>query len=65
MKFNPTPEQRRWIYGIIVAVVPLLTVLNIVSGDVAGHIIAIATAILGLSGSAMAFRNVPTGDDKK
>jgi hypothetical protein len=65
MKFNPTPEVRRWIYGVIVAVVPLLTVLNIVSGDVAGHIIAIATAVLGLTGSAMAYRNVPSQDEKK
>lgn len=65
MKFNPTPETRKWIYGVIAAVVPLLTTLNIISGEIGGHVLAIATAILSLSGSVLAMRNVPTGEDKK
>lgn len=65
MKFNPTPETRRWIYGIIAAVVPLLAAINVISGEVAGHVLAIASAVLSLGGSVLAMRNVPTGDDQK
>ena len=65
MKFNPTPEHRRWIYGIIAAVVPLLAALNLISGEIAGHVLAVAAAILSLSGSVLAMRNVPTEEEKK
>jgi hypothetical protein len=64
MKFNPTPETRRWIYGIIASVVPLLTVLNVISGDVASHILAISAAILSFGGSMLAIRNVPGAEEK-
>jgi hypothetical protein len=65
MKFNPTPEHRRWIYSIIAAVVPLLSVLNILSEEVASHLLAIAAAILSLGGSMLAINNVPSKDEKK
>jgi hypothetical protein len=53
------PETRRWIYGIIAAVVPLLVTLGTITGEVAGQLLNIAAASLAIGGSALAISNVP------
>jgi hypothetical protein len=56
MKLSAT--TRRWIYSIIAAAVPLLVTLDIIGVEVGGHLLAIASAVLAVSGSALALNNV-------
>jgi hypothetical protein len=52
------PTTRKYIYGIIGSVVPLLVTLGVLSGDVAGHIMAIAASVLALAGSVLSINNI-------
>lgn len=56
-------EIRRWIYGIIAATVPLLVTIGSLNGDVAGHILNVAAAVLAIGGSALAIANVSDFED--
>jgi hypothetical protein len=62
MKMIPDlkPETRKWIYGIIAAVVPLLVTIGTLSETLASQILTVVAAILTVSGSALAIKNVPT-----
>jgi hypothetical protein len=51
-------KTRKYIYGVIGSVVPLLVTLGVVSGDVAGHIMAISVSVLALGGSLLAINNI-------
>jgi hypothetical protein len=51
-------KTRRYIYGVIGTIVPLLVTLGILAGDVAGHIMAIAASVLALGSSALAINNI-------
>jgi hypothetical protein len=51
-------EIRTWIYGIIAATVPLLVTVGSLRGDVAGHLLNVAAAVLAIGGSALAIANV-------
>jgi hypothetical protein len=51
-------KTRKYIYGVIGAVVPLLVTLGVLSGDVAGHLMAIAASVLALGGSTLAINNI-------
>ena len=57
-------EIRRWIYGIIAATVPLLVTVGSLTGDVAGHIMNVAAAVLAIGGSTLAIANVSDFDEK-
>jgi hypothetical protein len=52
-------KTRAWIYGIVGAIVPLLVTLGVVTGEIAGHIMAITASMLTLGTSALAMSNVP------
>jgi hypothetical protein len=52
------PTTRKYIYTIIGSVVPLLVTLGVLSGDVAGHIMAIAASVLALAGSVLSMNNI-------
>jgi hypothetical protein len=52
------PTTRKYIYGVIGSVVPLLVTLGVLSGDVAGHIMAIAASVLALAGSVLSINNI-------
>jgi hypothetical protein len=52
------PTTRKYIYAIIGSVVPLLVTLGVLSGDVAGHIMAIAASVLALGGSVLSINNI-------
>jgi hypothetical protein len=58
------PETRKWIYGIIAALVPLLVTLGTLSEPLAGQILTVVAAILTVGGSALAIKNVPSGPDE-
>ena len=56
------PHVRKWIYGIIAATVPLLISIGTVSGEVGQQVLNVAAAVLAISGSALAIKNVPNDD---
>jgi hypothetical protein len=58
------PETRKWIYGIIAALVPLLVTLGTLSDQLASQILTVVAAILTVGGSALAIKNVPAGPDE-
>lgn len=58
------PETRKWIYGIIAALVPLLVTLGTLSEELASQILTVVAAILTVGGSALAIKNVPSDPDE-
>jgi hypothetical protein len=62
MIFDLPPQTRKLIYGVIAAVVPLLVAFGTIAEPLAGQILAVAAAILTVSGSALAIQNVPKDD---
>lgn len=58
------PRTRRWLYGIAVAVIPILTVYGIVAESDAALWIGLAGAVLGTGVPALAAVNTgkPTTD---
>ena len=57
------PRTRKYLYGVLAAVVPLLIVLDILTEEVAGHVLLIAAAVLGVGGPALAVANVGDEDE--
>lgn len=53
-----TPETRNWIYGVSMAVIPLLITLGVLTNDVARDVALIIAAVLGFSTNAIAKSNV-------
>ena len=53
----PNAKTRKYIYGIIGTITPLLVTLGVLSNEVAGHLLAIAASILTLGGSMLAINN--------
>jgi hypothetical protein len=62
MIFDLPPQTRKWIYGIIAALVPLLVTIGSLSEPLAGQILGVAAAVLTVGGSALAIKNVPKDD---
>ena len=56
-----TPQVRRWAYGVITAIVPLLVVYGAVEQTTAPLWLALAASVLG-TGTALA--HTPTGGDE-
>lgn len=53
-----TPEIRKYIYTIAIAVVPLLVTLGALTPDVASHLLNVLAAVLAVGASALARANV-------
>jgi hypothetical protein len=62
MMFELEPRTRKWIYGIIAALVPLLITFGSLSDEVGKELLGVAAAILAIGGSALAIKNVPDED---
>jgi uncharacterized phage infection (PIP) family protein YhgE len=60
--FDFPPEVRKWIYGIIAATVPLLITVGSITPEIGGMILNVAAAVLAVSGSVLAIKNVPNDD---
>jgi hypothetical protein len=58
MHWMPSPEVRRWMYGVLTAGVPLLIAYGVIEQAVAPLWIALAGSLLG---TGMAALNVPKG----
>lgn len=48
-----TLAQRRWMYGIAAALVPVLLTYGLVSEQQAGPLLGLAAAVLGVTGVAL------------
>ena len=57
------PETRRWIYGVIATVVPLLVTLGTLTDEVAAQLLNILAAVLAVGGSTLAIANVPKANN--
>lgn len=53
-----TPEVRNWIYGVGMALIPLLITLGVLTDDIAKDIALILAAVLGFTSNAIAKTNV-------
>lgn len=53
-----TPEVRNWIYGVSMAIIPLLITLGALSEGVAKDVALIVSAVLGFTTNAVAKTNV-------
>lgn len=58
------PKVRRWLYGIAVAVVPILTVYGIIAESDAALWIGLAGAVLGTGVPALAAANTDTTPER-
>ena len=53
------PAVRRYIYGIVLAVIPLLQFLRLIPGEAVPMIVNIVTAVLGVGAAGLALPNTP------
>ena len=61
-RWIPSPNARRWAYGVAVAVVALLTTLGLLVEPVAAAILDVIAALVGISALTLAEVNTPRGD---
>lgn len=54
------PKVRAYIYGVVLAVIPLLQFFRLIPGDAVPLIINIVTAVLGTGAAALALPHTPT-----
>ena len=54
-----TPQIRAWLYGIVTAIVPILTIYGIIDQNAAPLWLALAASVLGM---ATAFAHTPLSD---
>lgn len=59
-----TPNRRAWLYGVVTAAVPVLTAYGLVSPDEAAKWLGLVAAILSVSASSLALRNVPPAEEE-
>jgi hypothetical protein len=60
--FNLSPAVRKFIYGLVAILVPLLVTYSSMSEVVGLQILDAVAAILAIGGSTLAIRNVPNKD---
>ena len=51
-------QRRAWLYSVMVALVPLLVAVGLLTGDVAQLVLNVCAAILGVTGGSMALSNL-------
>lgn len=58
-RWVPRPELRRWLYGIAIAVIALLTGVGVITSELGDQIAQIIVAVLAIGPIAIATANVP------
>ena len=58
-KLSPSPTIRKWVYGLLSALVPVSVAYGVFSETEAGLWLAVAGALLGTGGSLLASANTP------
>lgn len=61
---NISPKTRKYIYGIVIALLPLLVAYGILDDGTAGQVALIAAAVLGVGESGLALANTPKSEPK-
>lgn len=61
-KYIPSPDTRRYIYGVLMAVGAALVALNVLSQDVWVHLANIVGAVLVTGGFGLARGNTPDSE---
>ncbi len=56
--FNPTPEVRKFIYGLVAIAVPLLVAYGAINEQIGVQLLDAVAAILTIGSSTLAFKNV-------
>ncbi|MFI5777038.1 hypothetical protein [Nocardia sp. NPDC051570] len=56
-----TPEVRSYVYKIVIAVLPLLAALHVITSDYVDPILTVAEAVLGVGAVTVAVSNVSYG----
>lgn len=51
-------QRRVWAYSIIVATVPLLVALGMITGEIASQVLQIAAAVLAVGGGGLALSHI-------
>lgn len=54
------PKVRAYIYGIVIAAIPLLQFFRLVPGEAVPLIVNVVTAVLGVGAAGLALPNTPT-----
>ena len=57
MTYLTSQAGRQWIYGIVVSIFPILVIYGWIADDNVPHFIVLASAILGLTGTASAVKS--------
>ncbi|MEW6894452.1 hypothetical protein V3M68_02805 [Trueperella pyogenes] len=55
-----SPQLRTWLYGISVALIPLLVTAGVLAGDSAQQVLSLVAAFLGLGNAGLATAYRPT-----
>ena len=63
--FIKNPATRKWIYGIVAAVIPVLVILGVLTTEDTQVWLNLAAAILGLGAAGLAVPNTPPADGPK
>jgi hypothetical protein len=58
-RWIPDPAVRRWLYGVVVAMIPVLVLFGLISPESVQLWLNLAAAILGLGTTALATANTP------
>jgi hypothetical protein len=58
-RWIPDPAVRRWLYGVVVAMIPVLVLFGLISPESVQLWLNLAAAVLGLGTTALATVNTP------
>jgi thiosulfate reductase cytochrome b subunit len=53
-----TMQRRAWLYSVMVALVPLLVAIGLLTGDTAQLVLNVVAAVLAVGGGGMALGNL-------
>jgi thiosulfate reductase cytochrome b subunit len=53
-----TMQRRAWAYSVMVALVPLLVAIGLLTGDLAQLVLNVCAAVLAVGGGSMALSNL-------
>jgi thiosulfate reductase cytochrome b subunit len=53
-----TMQRRAWAYSVMVALVPLLVAIGLLTGDIAQLVLNVVAAVLAVGGGSMALSNL-------
>jgi len=55
------PQTRRYIYGVVLALIPLAQLARLIPADAVPLIVNVVTAVLGVGAAGLALPNTPDG----